>query len=158
MRQFRRVRAYSFWLSEWLAGAGGFEPRYGELDSDALACPRGVAEPPFEIHKAFETLEFPEPYRICGVQRFGEKWAFRRIMGAPCRVGVRSSNEKSLPLLGLIAHKLTQRIHGFGQGGGGRGTGIEPSPRSLAQWNVTQRTVPVTPCRGLGQAGQNTAA
>jgi hypothetical protein len=47
MRQFRRVRAYSFWLSEWLAGAGGFEPRYGELDSDALACPRGVAEPIF---------------------------------------------------------------------------------------------------------------
>jgi hypothetical protein len=26
------------------------------------------------------------------------------------------SNEKSLPLLGLIAHKLTRRICGFGQG------------------------------------------
>jgi hypothetical protein len=29
MRQFRQVRAYSLWLSEWLAGAEGFEPRYG---------------------------------------------------------------------------------------------------------------------------------
>jgi hypothetical protein len=47
------------------------------------------------------------------------KWAFRRIMSALCREGVRSSNEKSLPLLGLIAHKVTRRICGFGQGGGG---------------------------------------
>jgi hypothetical protein len=79
-------------------------------------------------------------------------------MSGLCRLGVRSSNEKSLRLLGLIAHKFTRRIRTFGQAGGGRGTGIEPSPRSLAQWNVTKRTVPVTPCRGLGQAGQNTAA
>src|SRR6202521_6079755 len=40
------------------------------------------------------------------------KWAFRRIMSALCREGVRSSNEKSLPLLGLIAHKVTRRICG----------------------------------------------
>jgi hypothetical protein len=71
-----------------------------------------------EIHRPFETLEFREPYRIRGVQSFGDKRAFRRIISAPCREGVRSSNEKSLPLLGLIAHKLTRRICGFGQGGG----------------------------------------
>jgi hypothetical protein len=64
---------------------------------------------------------------------------YRRIMSAPCRVGVRSSNEKSLPLLGLIARKITRRIRGFGQGGGGRGTGIEPSPRSPTWWKVIQR-------------------
>jgi len=104
---------------DWLAGAGGFEPRYGELESDALACPRGAAEPLFvEIHRPFETLEFREPYRIRRVRSFGDKWAFRRIMSAPCQEGVRSSTEKSLPLLGLIAHKLTRRICGFGQGGG----------------------------------------
>src|SRR4051812_35850970 len=39
----------------------------------------------------------------------------------PCREGVRSSNGKSLPLLGLIAHKLTRRTYGFGRGGGARG-------------------------------------
>jgi hypothetical protein len=119
--------------SHCLAGAGGFEPRYGELESNALVRPRGAAEPLFvEIHKSFETLEFREPYRICGVQSFGEKWAFRRIMSAPCRAGVRSSNEKSLPLLGLISPKLTRRVRGFGQDGGGRGTGIEPSPSMSA--------------------------
>jgi hypothetical protein len=74
------------------------------LDSDALACPRGVAELIFvEVHRPFETLEFRAPYRIRGVQSFGDKWAFRRITSAPCREGVRSSNEKSVPLLGLIA-------------------------------------------------------
>jgi hypothetical protein len=118
-----------------LAGAGGFEPRYGELESDALGCPRGAAEPLFiEIYRPFETLDFREPYRIRGVQSFGDKWAFRRIMSAPCREGVQSSNEKSLQLLGLIAHKLSRRICGFGQGGGGRGTGIEPSPRHPVRW------------------------
>jgi hypothetical protein len=67
-----------------LAGAGGFEPRYGDLDSDALACPRGVAEPLFvDIHRPFETLEFREPYRIRGVQSFRDKWAFRRITCGP---------------------------------------------------------------------------
>jgi hypothetical protein len=54
-------------------------------------------------------------------------------MSARCREGVQSSNEKLLLLLGLNAHKLMRRICGFGQGGGGRGTGIEPSPRSPKQ-------------------------
>jgi hypothetical protein len=70
--------------------------------SDALACPRGAAEPLFMgIHKPFETLEFREPYRIRGVQSFGDKWAFRRITSAPCREGVRSSNEKIAAAIGL---------------------------------------------------------
>src|SRR6266850_295577 len=47
--------------------------------------------------------------------------AFRRIISAPCREGVRRSNEKPLPLLGLIPHKLKRRIYGFGQGGGESG-------------------------------------
>jgi hypothetical protein len=87
--------------------------------SDALACPRGAAEPLFvEIHKSLETFGFREPYRICGVQSFREEWVFRRIMSGLCRLGVRSSNEKSLRLLGLIAHKFTRRIRTFGQAGG----------------------------------------
>jgi hypothetical protein len=70
---------------DWLAGAGGTESRYGELEPGALAYPRGAAEPLFlEIHRLFETLEFREPYRIRGVQSFGDKWAFRRITSAPC--------------------------------------------------------------------------
>jgi hypothetical protein len=89
--------------------------------SDALACSRGAAEPvSVEIHKSFEALKFRKPYRICGVQRFGEKWAFWRIMNRLCRLGVPSAHEKSLLLLGLIADKFAQRIHGFGQAGGGR--------------------------------------
>jgi hypothetical protein len=40
--------------------------------------------------------------------------------------GVRSSNEKSLLLLGLVARDFTRRICSLGQSGGGRGTGIEP--------------------------------
>src|SRR5260370_26748593 len=78
-----------------------------KLESDALACPRGAAEPLFvEIHRPFETLEFREPYRIPGVQSFGDKWAFRRIISEPCQEAVRSSNETSLPLLGLTPINL----------------------------------------------------
>jgi hypothetical protein len=99
--------------------------------SDAIACPREATEPVFvELHKSLETSEFREPYRIGGVQSFGEKRVFRRIISRLCRSGVRSSNEKSPLLLGLIANKFTRRAHGFGQAGGGRGTGIQPSPRS----------------------------
>lgn len=57
-----------------------------KLESDALACPRGAAEPLFvEIHRPFETLEFRKPYRIRGVQSFGDKWAFSE------------NNERALP-------------------------------------------------------------
>jgi hypothetical protein len=56
-------------------------------------------------------------------------------MSAPCREGVRSPNETSLLLLGLIANKIARRINGFGRVGGGRGTGVEPSPRSAAYSN-----------------------
>jgi hypothetical protein len=65
---------------EWVTVAGGFEPGYGELQSDALACPRGAAEPLFvEIQSRFETLEFRGPFRIRGVPSVGDIWAFRRI-------------------------------------------------------------------------------
>ena len=123
---------------DWLAEAGGFELRYGELETDALACPRGAAESHcLETHRSFETLEFREPYRIRGVQSLGDKGVFRRIMSASCREGVRSSNEKLLRYWRLIAHKRTRRICGFGQGGGGRGTGFEPSPRRPTWPKVT---------------------
>ena len=89
--------------------------------SDALACPRGAAEAVFvEKHKSFETFEFREPYQICGVQSFGEKRDFRRKMTRLCRFGVRSLNEESLLLLGLIADKIARRIHLFGKAGGAR--------------------------------------
>src|SRR5450631_476086 len=89
--------------------------------SDALDCPRGAAEAVFvEKHKSFETFEFREPYQICGVQSFGEKRAFRRKMTRLCRFGVRSLNEESLLMLGLIADKIARRIHLFGKAGGAR--------------------------------------
>jgi hypothetical protein len=57
-----------------------------KLESDALACPRGAADPLFvEIHRPFETLEFRKPYRIRVVQSFGDKWAFSE------------NNERALP-------------------------------------------------------------
>jgi hypothetical protein len=85
-----------------LAGAKGFEPRHGELEVRRSRRSRGAPEPPFvEIHKLLETFEFREPYRIVGVQSFGEKWAIRRIMSRPCRLGVRSPDEESALLLGL---------------------------------------------------------
>ena len=90
--------------------------------SDALACPREAAEPPSaEVHKLLQTFEFREPYRRERVQSFGEKRAFRRTMGRRCRSEVRSSNEKSLLLLGLVARDFTQRIHTLGQSGGESG-------------------------------------
>ena len=135
----RKSENTNAWLGE------EFEPRYGELELNALACPRGAAESLFvKIHRPFKTLEFREPYRIRGVQSFGDKWVFRRIMSAPCREGVRISNEKSLPLLGLIAHKLTRRICGFGQGGGGRGAGI----RTFSAWHVAVKGAHVRNSRG----------
>jgi hypothetical protein len=130
------------WRRHCLAGAGGFEPRCCELESDALDRPRGAAEPLFaEIQKSFETLEFREPYRICGVQSFGEKWAFRRIMSAPCRVGVQSSNEKSLLLLGLIANEFARRTHGLGRSGGAR----EIRTRGTASHSTSARRPPFPP-------------
>jgi hypothetical protein len=46
-----------------------------------------------------------------------------------------SHSEKNEPTemaanTGLIANNLVQRIEGWGQAGGGRGTGLESSPRS----------------------------
>ena len=37
----------------------------------------------------------------------------------------------------LITNILAQRIEGFGEAGGGRGTGVEPSPRPRTQYSVT---------------------
>jgi hypothetical protein len=54
--------------------------------SDAVACPRGAAEPHFTtIYKPLETFEFREPYRIRRVQSSGDKWAIRRRMSRLCR-------------------------------------------------------------------------
>jgi hypothetical protein len=65
----------------------------------ALACPSEAAEPlSAEVLKQLQTFEFREPYRMDGVQSFGEKQEFRRTIARLCRSGVRSSNEKSLLL------------------------------------------------------------
>jgi hypothetical protein len=63
---------------------GGF--KYVSSNSDALACPREAAEPlPAEAHKGLQTFEFREPYRMDGVQSFGEK--FRRTNGLALTIG-----------------------------------------------------------------------
>jgi hypothetical protein len=52
-----------------------------------LACPRETAEPPsVDAHKQLGMIEFREPYRIGGVQRFGEKW------------GLSENNREMLPV------------------------------------------------------------
>jgi hypothetical protein len=53
-----------------------------------------------------------------GVQSLGEKRAFGEQIGRLCLWAVQCSNEKSLLLLGLIAHEFIQRIRGLGQSGG----------------------------------------
>src|ERR1700692_4009531 len=99
--------------------------------SDPLACPRGVAKPHFiRIHKRLETLEFREPYRIRRVQSSGEKRAIRRRMGGLFQVRSPKLESEYLLVLGLITNILAQRIDDFSEAGGGRRTGIEPSPRS----------------------------
>jgi len=92
-----------------------------------------------EVHKQLETFHFREPYRIGEVQSLGEKRAFRRIIGRLRRSGVQTSNEKPLLLWGLIANKFARRIHGFGQAGGGRATGIQPSPGRSGYFGALQR-------------------
>jgi hypothetical protein len=52
--------------------------------------------------------------------------------GGFCRLEVRSSNQKSLLILGFITNILAQRSDGCDEAGGGRGTGIEPSPSMSA--------------------------
>jgi hypothetical protein len=71
-----------------------------------------------EIRRPLEMLEFREPYRIGGVQSFGDEWVFRRIMSAPGRGRVLSSNEKSPPLLGLM-HTSSRREYAASVKGGG---------------------------------------
>jgi hypothetical protein len=117
---------------------GWLGPKESNLDmaiskADALACPREFAEPHFiRIDKPLETREFREPYRIRAVLSSGENCAIRRRMGGLCRLEVRDSNQKSRPILGLVANILAQRTGGRGEAGGGRGTGIEPSSGSPA--------------------------
>jgi len=73
IRYIQQLCDHSLWLSDWLAGAKGFEPRYGELEVRRSRRSRGAPEPPLvEIHKFLETFEFREPYRFFGVQSFGE--------------------------------------------------------------------------------------
>ncbi len=129
-------------LRECLAGAKGFRTSMWRVRNQMLS---PIREEPqnrssLKFTSSSKTFEFREPYRIFGVQSSGEKWAIRRIMRRLCRSGVRSSDEKSLLLEGLIANKFTRRINGFGQAGGGRGTGIEPSPRTPTWRKVIQRT------------------
>jgi hypothetical protein len=72
-----------------------------------------------------------------------------------CRSGVRSSGLKSPLLLGLIANKFRRRIQSFGQAGGGRGTGVEPSPRTPA---CPQSEAVLRPLNGRSSAALAPAA
>ncbi len=69
-----------------------------------------------------------------GVQSFGEKRAFRRTIGQLCRSGVRSSNEKSLLLLGLFAGEFTRRIRSLSKLA--ERVGFEPTVRFA--WSITR--------------------
>jgi len=87
-----------------------------------LAHPREAIETlSIDSHKVLETFEFREPYGSSGVQRFGEKRAFRRIISRLCRSRLRRTTKKSLQILGLFANKFTRRTHGFSEAGGARG-------------------------------------
>ena len=91
--------------------------------------PREAAELlSFELHNSLETSEFSRavPNRWSPELRRETDVSENNKPTLP--ISVRSSIEKSLLLLGLIANKFTRRIHGFGPAGGGRGTGVEPSP------------------------------
>jgi hypothetical protein len=113
------------------------------LESNALGCPRRAVEPHLlKFHKPLRTLEIREPYRIHRVQSPGEKAPSGRRMSGICRLEVRSLDEKSLLLLGETAIKRARRINSFRQAGGGRGSGIEPSPRSASYWEVPNHTTP----------------
>jgi hypothetical protein len=93
VRPLRTSLSWSPTEQERVAGAGGFDPRYGDSKSDTLACSRGAAEPHFiKIYKPLETFEFREPYRIRRVQSSGEKWVIRRRLGRLCRLEVRMRN------------------------------------------------------------------
>ena len=117
---------------EWWLGRTELNLDLAISKADALACPRGFAEPHFiGIVKPLETREFREPYRIRAVQSSGENCAIRRRMGGLCRLIVRNSNQKSRPILGLVANNLAQRKGGRGEAGGGRGPGIQHSLAEL---------------------------
>jgi hypothetical protein len=74
-------------------------------------------------------------------------------MGGLCRLDVGNLNQKSLVIVGSIANILAQRTGGCGEAGGGRGTGVEPSPSGRAWWKATQRTAPVTALPRPGPMG-----
>jgi hypothetical protein len=110
--------------------------------SDAVACPRGTAQPHFTtIHKPLEPFEFREPYQIRRVQSSGDNWAIRRRMSRLCRFVVRIPNEKSLLPIGLIANKFGQRMHAFSQAGGAR----EIRTRGTASHSTSARRSPSPP-------------
>ena len=66
-----------------------------------------------------------------GVQSFGEKRAFRRTIGRLSRPGVRTSNEKPLLLLGLIAREFTGEHTALGNLAEGEELGSNLLPRGL---------------------------
>jgi hypothetical protein len=78
-RESRHFRAFEAQVTkcrqtqEWLAGAGRFERRYGESESDVVPRPTGIRT----VFKACsaETVNsrLREPYQITGVRSSGEK-------------------------------------------------------------------------------------
>jgi hypothetical protein len=108
--------------AEWLAEAGGFEPRYGEFEiRRSPLSERGGRTSSAKVHKRFQTFEFENRTEGKESRASERNGPFRRTIGRRCRSEVQSSNEKSLLLLGLIAREFPQRIHSLGQFGGESG-------------------------------------
>jgi hypothetical protein len=92
---------------ECLAGAGGFESRYGEIRNRMLLPAREDLQNPISSefintskHSNFENrTESAESRDLERIEPFGEEWS------GSADWGIQNSNQKSLPLLGLIAHK-----------------------------------------------------
>ena len=71
-------------------------------------------------------------------------------------IGVRSPDEKSLLLLGLIAREFARRTHSLGQAGGGRETRIElsPQPPDKCQLGGRGTRIELSPRSSAGREGE----
>jgi hypothetical protein len=81
----------------------------GDGDRDTWLSERSGRTSSPEVRKWLQTLESRGPYRIDGVQSFGEKQAFRRKISQLCRSGIQGSSRNPCGY-GDIARKFTRRI------------------------------------------------
>src|ERR1700704_3902937 len=91
--------------------------------SAALGSPRGLQNP-ISLGKAqiSRTVANPRSPELWREMSHSEKNEPTRLIRSP------KLKSEIAAKVGLIAHNSAQRIDDCGQAGGGRGTGIEPSP------------------------------